>query len=413
MRKTVTTTSVLLTILFMATVHSSVNGQTDRRGASAKMQAMRFAGWSSKSEPIGQACPPASNAGQRTYLNGVDGTCLPREPRWKDAHPILFQPLLHGEYIGPIRQPHVDQYRLRVGDSLQLVYRYTREIIPSAYRINVGDLLEIQSIEQVEKDKEESMVVQALVLQDGTIYMPLIESVAAAGLTISELNSELVKAYQGRFLVQPAFMIRPIQADSRLSELRAAVDRRAGVGGQGLTVSVAPDGTVQVVGLGDVIAQGLTKNELKREINARYVQDQFLGLDVEPILVTPAPRNAYVLGQVATPGAITLNKPITVLQAIALAGGDLQGGNLRQIVVMRRTENWQLIATKLDLRGAVLGKRLNPADDIWVRDSDIILVPKHPIQVADEIINMVFTQGIYGVLPNQGVSFAFSKASTL
>jgi polysaccharide export outer membrane protein len=80
---------------------------------------------------------------------------------------------------------------------------------------------------------------------------------------------------------------------------------------------------------------------------------------------------------------------------------------------MRRTENWQLIATKLDLRGAVLGKRLNPADDIWVRDSDIILVPKHPIQVADEIINMVFTQGIYGVLPNQGVSFAFSKASTL
>jgi polysaccharide export outer membrane protein len=208
-------------------------------------------------------------------------------------------------------------------------------------------------------------------------------------------------------------MIRPIQADSRLSELRAAVDRRAGVGGQGLTVSVAPDGTVQVVGLGDVIAQGLTKNELKREINARYVQDQFLGLDVEPILVTPAPRNAYVLGQVATPGAITLNKPITVLQAIALAGGDLQGGNLRQIVVMRRTENWQLIATKLDLRGAVLGKRLNPADDIWVRDSDIILVPKHPIQVADEIINMVFTQGIYGVLPNQGVSFAFSKASTL
>jgi polysaccharide export outer membrane protein len=40
-----------------------------------------------------------------------------------------------------------------------------------------------------------------------------------------------------------------------------------------------------------------------------------------------------------------------------------------------------------------------PADEIWLRDSDIVVVPKSSLQRADEIIDMVFTRGIYGVMP--------------
>jgi polysaccharide export outer membrane protein len=414
MKKTVTPTIVIMAALAIVTVHVMSNRGSQRaQPASATPPAIAEAGFGGRASNCPTCVTPMPNNDQQPCLIGVDGSSRPGEPRWNDAHPISFQPFLHGEYIGPIRQPDVDDYRLRSGDSIQLVYRYTREIMPNAYRINVGDELEIESVEHVDKDKEEPMITKALVLQDGTIFMPLVESVPAAGLTISELNQELVKLYVGRFLIDPSFMIRPVKVDSRISELRSAVDRRQGVGGQGLTVTVSPDGTIQVVGLGDVWAQGLTKTELKHEINARYVQQKFLGMDVEPILVTPAPRTAFVLGQVATPGQITLTKPITVMQAIAMSGGDLLGGNLRQVIVMRRTEDWQLIATKLDLRGAFLGKRPKPSDDIWVRDSDIILIPKQPIQVADDIINLVFTRGIYGVVPNQGFSFNFAKASTL
>lgn len=420
MNKTVTPT-ILVAMLAIVGVWSWANSSdtVSSRASARRVTGRVSAGFGvgrrrSCNSCVGVCSCPAPNHDQQPCLIGVDGNCGPKEPNWKDRHPISFQPYLHGEYIGPVRQTHVGEYRLRVGDSIQLVYRYTRDVMPTAYRINVGDLLEIETVQQIDKEKDERMAIQALVLQDGSIFMPLVESVPAAGLTISELNRALVKRYlDGQFMLDPQFMIRPIQVDSRLSELRSAVDRRAGVGGQGLTVTLSPDGSIQVVGLGDVWAQGLTKNELKHEINARYAQKNFLGLDVEPILVTPAPRSAYVLGQVATPGAIPLTKPITVMQAIAVAGGDLQGGNLRQVIVMRRTEDWRLIATKLDLRGAFLGKRMKPADDIWVRDSDLIIVPKHPIQVADEIIDMVFGQGIYGVMPNQGMSFNFSKASTL
>ena len=44
-------------------------------------------------------------------------------------------------------------------------------------------------------------------------------------------------------------------------------------------------------------------------------------------------------------------------------------------------------------------RRPVPADEIWLSDSDIILVPKTPIQMADEVIQQVFTRGIYSAVP--------------
>jgi polysaccharide export outer membrane protein len=87
------------------------------------------------------------------------------------------------------------------------------------------------------------------------------------------------------------------------------------------------------------------------------------------------------------------------MQAIALAGSWNVGANLNQVVVFRRDANWCLMATRLDIRGALYGKRPCPADEIWIRDSDIVVVPKTPILVADEFIELVFTRGIYGVFP--------------
>jgi polysaccharide export outer membrane protein len=91
--------------------------------------------------------------------------------------------------------------------------------------------------------------------------------------------------------------------------------------------------------------------------------------------------------------------PTTLMQAIALAGGWNVGANLREVVVFRRAEDWRLIATKLDIRGALFAERPIPADEIWLRDSDIVVVPQHHILQMDNFINLVFTRGIYGVLP--------------
>ena len=120
-----------------------------------------------------------------------------------------------------------------------------------------------------------------------------------------------------------------------------------------------------------------------------------------------------MIGEVAAPGQYELRTPTTAIQALTLAGSWNNGANLREIVVLRRADDWRLMATKLDLRGALLGERPCPADEIWIRDSDIIIVPKSPILLLDDFINLVFTRGIYGVVPFQGISYNFSNLSRI
>ena len=57
------------------------------------------------------------------------------------------------------------------------------------------------------------------------------------------------------------------------------------------------------------------------------------------------------------------------------------------------------MATMLDVQGALYGRRPTPADEIWLNDSDIVVVPKAPILVVNEFINQFFTNGLYSMFP--------------
>jgi polysaccharide export outer membrane protein len=85
---------------------------------------------------------------------------------------------------------------------------------------------------------------------------------------------------------------------------------------------------------------------------------------------------------------------------------------LRHIIVFRRTEDWRLIATKLNIQDALQGRTACPAGEIMLRDSDLVLVPKSSILLTDDLIELVFTRGIYGVLP-VGFGWELARASTL
>ena len=87
------------------------------------------------------------------------------------------------------------------------------------------------------------------------------------------------------------------------------------------------------------------------------------------------------------------------MQALSLAGGWNVGGNIRQIIVFRRDQNWKLMAIRLDLAGGLYGHRPMPSDEIWLRDSDIILVPKMPITRIADAIELYFTRTLYALFP--------------
>jgi len=315
-----------------------------------------------------------------------------------------WQTYAQGEYLGQARLAHTPEYRLRVDDQLELIYRLTREETTRPYRLNVGDEVRVESFTDPELNRD--LIIQP----DGTITLRLLGQVRAKGLTVSQLREVLEQAYTKYYKV-PAITVTPLRVNTKLEDLRASVDRRYGAGGQGQQVRVSPEGTISLPAIGPVYAQGLSLPELQRELNERYRQ-VVEGMEVIPVLVQRAPRYIYVLGEVRTPGRFELTGPTTLIQAISMAGGWNIGANLRQVVVFRRGEDWQLLATMVNLEPALMGKKACPAGEIWLADSDVVILPKSSIQRLDDFIELVFTRGIYGVVPLQ-TSINFSKLNSL
>jgi polysaccharide export outer membrane protein len=317
---------------------------------------------------------------------------------------IDWQAYAQGEYVGHARLAHVPEYRLRVDDQLDMTYRLTREETPDPYKLNVGDEIRVESFTDPELNRD------LLIQPDGTITLRLLGQVHATGRTVTQLRDALDELYKKYYKV-PSITVTPLRVNSKLEDLRATVDRRAGIGGQSQFVRVTPEGTVSLPAIGPVRAQGLTLTEFQDEINERYRQD-IEGIQIIPILSQRAPRYVYVLGEVKTPGRFELTGPTTAIQALSMAGSWNVGANLRQIVVFRRGDDWRLMATMIDLEGALFGRTPCPKGEIWIDDSDVIIVPKGRILQADDFINLVFTRGIYGVFPLTA-NLDFLKGSTL
>ncbi len=317
---------------------------------------------------------------------------------WRDLHRYNFQPLAHGEYLGPIRLPATADYRIRVGDQLRFVFILSREVLADSFPLQVGDELQINSLTDESIRLGDVTQGRGVAIQsDGMLYLRMIGPVRAAGLTIPQLRRNLEEAYKGKVL-NPAIDIIPIKTNTLLEEIRSAVVAPVALTGQSFNDRVHPDGTVRLPKLGPLCVQGMTLDEIKREVNLRYRQI-VAGLEIEPILDVEAQHFIFVYGQVRQAGRFELLGPTSVTQALALAQGAVPGANTREIVIFRRGEDWRLIATRVDIRGAHLGKVPTPADEIWLRDGDLIIVPPTPIARFDSFVSQVFTQGIYGILP--------------
>ena len=234
--------------------------------------------------------------------------------------------------------------------------------------------------------------------------------VRATGRTVAQLRDVLEEMYKKYYKV-PAITVTPLQVNTKLEDLRASVDSRYGPGGQQRLARVTPDGQVSLPVLGSVFVQGLTLSELQTELNERY-QEQIFGIEVIPVLVERAPRYVYVLGEVGAPGRFEMTGPTTLLQAIAMAGSWNVGAHLRQIVVFRRGDDWRLMATLIDLQGALLGHQPCPPGEIWLDDSDVVIVPKSKVLIVNDWIELLFTRGLYGVFPLQS-NVDFIKLSTI
>jgi polysaccharide biosynthesis/export protein len=135
------------------------------------------------------------------------------------------------------------------------------------------------------------------------------------------------------------------------------------------SLQVRPDGKITLPLVGDVNAAGLTSLELRDQL-ATSLREYVTNPVVTVIVVETVPPLVYIMGEVANPGSIPLNGPMSVLQALAMAGGFREFANTKDIRVLRRASRGvQTIA--FNYKNAVKGE----GTPVMLQPGDTVIVP--------------------------------------
>ena len=138
------------------------------------------------------------------------------------------------------------------------------------------------------------------------------------------------------------------------------------------SLQVRPDGKVTLPLLGDIVAADLTPIQLRDRIAAslkEYVQNPV----VTVIVVEASPAMVYVMGEVAQPGSIAMRGSMTVLQALAMAGGFKEFANSKDIRILRKASGiLNTVETiRFNYNEAVKGN----AAPVFLSPGDMVVVP--------------------------------------
>jgi polysaccharide export outer membrane protein len=102
------------------------------------------------------------------------------------------------------------------------------------------------------------------------------------------------------------------------------------------TLQIRPDGKITLPLLGDIPAAGKTPTELRDNITGA-LREYITNPVVTVIVVEATPATIYVMGEVGHPGPQPMAGPISILQALAMAGGFKDFAHTKDITILRRS----------------------------------------------------------------------------
>jgi polysaccharide export outer membrane protein len=194
------------------------------------------------------------------------------------------------------------------------------------YRVGTGDILAVRILDLEKPD--EAAALEPEVGAEGEIALPYAGAVRAAGRTTAEIRAEIVGAL-GRYLVDPQVAVGVKEYRSRRVVVLGAV-QKPGV----ILLTRNRVGLVEALSL----AGGLAKEAGTRAFVVAPGAATRLEFDLLPLVAqgslaadvpiepgstidVPEAQQFTVLGFVNKPGAFPYQRPTTVLEAIAGAGG--------------------------------------------------------------------------------------------
>jgi protein involved in polysaccharide export with SLBB domain len=270
-----------------------------------------------------------------------------------------------------------DVYVLEVGDEIEIFFNINRKPTAREYIIRVGDKLRIEFLSETENARTVE------VRPDGRVSLPLIGPVVAAGQSPDSLARQLQQRYSG-VLTGAQITVNVTEPHSPLQDFLDVIGTPQK--GRSIVDKVLPDGTISVPMLRPLKARGRTLGELQAEIDAAYAA---AGINV---LVSLVPRSlragsTFVLGEVAKPGRIELERPRTVLMAVAQAGGILTSGSMSSVRLFYVAGDGEPRVRSINLRGVLDDLRID--EDMIVPDNSIIYVPTSELAKIGRVMDAV------------------------
>jgi len=239
-------------------------------------------------------------------------------------------------------------------------------------KLGVADLLEI-SVYNVPELNAKVRVSNA-----GDIYLPLIDYVHVEGLTQEEAQALIAKRLEdGGFVRSPHVTIFIDEANSQGITLLGEVSKPGiypEVGDHRLYAIISQAGGFTPTAARKVsILRRNQPEAIHVNLPRNLADDLAANVEILPGDTISVPRAPiiYVVGDVARPsGLLVDNGSLTVLQALALAGGTNHTAKLSGVRLLRKGPNG-VVETKIEIKKMLEAK----AQDVPLQADDILFVP--------------------------------------
>lgn len=273
---------------------------------------------------------------------------------------------------------------------------------PVLLKFGPGDLLEV-SVYNVPE-----LATKARVSNSGEVYLPLIDYVHVAGLTQEEAQAVIEKRLEdGGFVRNPHVTVFVDEAESQGITLLGEISK------PGIYPDTADHKLYQILsqagGFTPVASRKIAiirkgkADPIRIDLPRNLADDLSGNVDVLPgdTITVPRAPVVYVVGDVGRPAGLLIdNGTLTVLQALALAGGTNHTAKMGSVRLIRKTPSGGMTETRVALKKMMEAK----APDVTLQADDILFVPMSGAKVAagkvgDAAISAATAVGIYTLHP--------------
>ncbi|MEO8079026.1 MAG: polysaccharide export protein EpsE [Caldimonas sp.] len=235
--------------------------------------------------------------------------------------------------------------------------------------LGVGDVIRMSVYQNPD------LSVEARISENGQINVPLIGAVKVGGLTVAAAQERIEKLLRdGAFVLKPQVTIQTLQIRSSQISILGQVAKPGrypiDIVGSKVSEMIATAGGVLPGGADVVTLVGSRDGKpIKLDIDLPAIlQAGRADLDVvvdngDIIYVDRAPT-LYIYGEVQRPGQQRIERGMTLMQALAAAGGLSPRGTERGVRVNRRDANGVLQTLEIKMNDPV-----EPNDVVYVRES--------------------------------------------